>query len=106
MSGFRSDTGQLAQRAEEFDELAGQAERLTRALRQSAESAGQCWGTDAIGQSFAATHQQRAQQTLDELGELPGRLRDMGAKFAETASNQRHVDAANADMLGVHAEQG
>jgi hypothetical protein len=106
MSGFRSDIGRLAKRATEFDDLAGRAERLARDLRQSAESSSPCWGNDEIGQRFAASHQPRAQQALDELGALPGQLRDMGAKFADTASDQQRVDANNADVLGARAQQG
>jgi hypothetical protein len=103
MSGFRSDIGQLAKRATEFDDHAGRAEHLAQDLRQSARP---CWGDDEIGQCFAASHQPRAQQALDELNALSGQFRDMGAKFADTASDQQRVDADNAGMLGARAQQG
>lgn len=106
MNGFRIDADQLTRRAGELDELAGQAERIVDTLQQAVESGAQAWGSDEIGQSFAASHQPRSQQALDELGVMPGLLRDMGAKFAQTAATQQQVDQAGAEVLGSTTGQG
>ncbi|MBB5155117.1 WXG100 family type VII secretion target [Saccharopolyspora phatthalungensis] len=106
MSGFRSDLGQLSKHAGEFESLAGQAQRIADTLRRAVDAAGACWGGDDIGANFARAHCGRADQALDELGAISGRLRDMGAKFSETAETTRQADAGNADRLGRLAGRG
>jgi hypothetical protein len=99
MGGFRTDTERLAQRAGEFEDLAGQAQRIADTVRQAVESAGACWGDDEFGERFAAAHAPRADATLAAAGELPGELRALGQKFADTARTTRRTDADNADEL-------
>jgi uncharacterized protein YukE len=106
MSGFRSDLGQLSKHAGEFEGLAGQAQRIADTLRQAVAAAGDCWGGDDIGTNFARSHCGPADQALDDLGAMPGKLRDMGAKFAATAATTRQVDAGNAEELGRIAGRG
>ncbi|MER5393540.1 hypothetical protein [Saccharopolyspora sp. NPDC002686] len=99
MSGFRSDLGQLSKHAGEFEDLAGQAQKIADALRQAVESAGDCWGGDEIGASFAKAHCGPAEQALSDLGGMSERLRGMGSKFAAAADTTKQVDAANAEEL-------
>ncbi|GAA2781489.1 hypothetical protein [Saccharopolyspora taberi] len=106
MNGFRGDPEQLAKRAAEFEEHAGRAQRISADLRGAVDSAGECWGRDAIGASFAATHQERARRTADELAAMGGRLRDLGAKFGGAAAEYRQVDAGQAEELGRTTGQG
>jgi uncharacterized protein YukE len=106
MSGFRSDLGQLSRHAGEFEVLAARAQRIADTLRQAVEAAGDCWGGDDIGANFARTHCGRADQALDELDTMAGRLRDMGAKFAATAATTKQVDTGNARELGRLAGRG
>ncbi|MDA3647841.1 hypothetical protein LZ318_37420 [Saccharopolyspora indica] len=106
MSGFRSDLGQLGKHAGEFDDLAGQAQQIADTLRRAVESAGDCWGGDEIGASFAQAHCGRAEQALSDLGEMSSRLRGMGSKFAAAAATTQQVDADNAEELGRIAGRG
>ena len=100
MNGFRTDLDGLARGAGELDDLAGKADRIAEQLRRAVESSAGCWGGDEIGQRFADKHEQRAQQALDTVGSLAGRLRDLGGKFTATADTYRSVDAGNAADLG------
>lgn len=97
MNGFRSDVEQLAGKAGEFEDHAAHARRVAEDLRRAVESAGRCWGSDEIGRSFAATHQHRAEQALEALEALPGRLDEMGAKFAASAETYRRVEETNVE---------
>ncbi|MEV4647975.1 hypothetical protein [Saccharopolyspora sp. NPDC049357] len=99
MGGFRSDTERLTRRAGEFQDLAGQAQRIADTVRQAVESAGACWGDDEFGERFAAAHGPRADDALAAAGALPGELRALGQKFAETAETSRRTDSDNADAL-------
>ncbi|MEV6232138.1 hypothetical protein AB0L88_30195 [Saccharopolyspora shandongensis] len=100
MSGFRSDIGQLTKHAGDFDGLAGEARRIADTLRQALDAAGDCWGGDDIGENFARTHCDRADQALDGLGALSGQLGEMGAKFAATAATTERADTGGAEELG------
>ena len=106
MTGFRSDPAQLAKHAGEFEGLAGQAQRIADTLRQAVESAGDCWGGDDIGASFARTHRPQADQALQDLGAVAGRLRDMGGKLGAAAATTQEADAGNAGELGRIAGRG
>lgn len=99
MGGFRSDTERLTRRAGEFEDLAGQAQRIADTVRQAVESAGACWGDDEFGERFAAAHAPRADAALAAAGALPGELRALGEKFADTAETSRRTDSDNADAL-------
>ena len=106
MSGFRGDPGQLAKRAGEFEEHAGRAEGIAADLRQAVQAAGECWGADDIGASFAATHRDRADRALDGLGGMGARLRELGAEFGGAAAEYQRVDAGQAEELGRITGQG
>lgn len=106
MGGFRSDVEQLAHRAGEFEDLAGQAQRIADALRQAVDSAGACWGDDDFGTRFAAAHRPQADEALAAAAKLPGELRELGEKFAAAAETTRQADADNADVLRRLAGEG
>lgn len=106
MGGFRSDVEQLAQRAGEFEDLAGQAQHIADTLRQAVDSAGACWGDDEFGTRFAAAHRPQADEALAAAGRLPGKLRELGEKFGATADTTRRTDEGNADVLRRLAGEG
>jgi hypothetical protein len=62
-------------------------------------AAGPCWGTDAVGQSFAAAHADQADATLGRLTGLPERLGSVGTRFAETAAGYSSADDDSVDRL-------
>lgn len=103
MNGFRSDIPKLAEKAAEFDDLAGQAQRIADELHRAIDSAGRCWGSDEIGSRFASGHQKPAEQALQQVNDMHGKLAEMGVNFAETADTYRRVDTSNAEDLDVLA---
>ncbi len=98
MTGFHGDVDRLSRQAEEFTELARRARRV--AERARADSSGDCWGSDEIGERFAAVHQPRAERALERLDAMPDGLAGMGEKLAEAARTYREVDEANAERIG------
>ncbi|QUH04886.1 hypothetical protein HUO13_32590 [Saccharopolyspora erythraea] len=106
MSGFRGDLGRLGERAGEFGEHAAEAQRIADGLRHAVESAGECWGRDEVGASFAATHRERADRAVEEAGGLAGALRDLGSEFAGVAADYRRIDRDQAEELGRITGQG
>ncbi|HVV19371.1 MAG TPA: hypothetical protein VHF06_08045 [Pseudonocardiaceae bacterium] len=97
--GFQVDPAKLARHADEFPGYADQMSAIHGELSGALDQAGQCWGDDAVGQSFAAGHVAPASGTLDQLGALPGRLRDVGERFHATAANYRQGDEHAAGLL-------
>ncbi|KAA2251250.1 hypothetical protein F0L68_38195 [Solihabitans fulvus] len=97
--GFRSDHQRLAEHAGEFTGLASRAGDITGELRRALEQAGDCWGSDAVGRSFAASHVRAATETLGRVGGLSDGLGDVGQRFAATAETYRQVDEDNAAAL-------
>ncbi|HEX3787295.1 MAG TPA: hypothetical protein VHW44_05500 [Pseudonocardiaceae bacterium] len=97
--GFTADPDTLRDQAGQFathaDDVSGVHGQLSGALAD----AGTCWGDDEVGRSFAAGHVQPASDTLDQLGQLPGRLTDVGDRFTATADAYQQADEANARAL-------
>ncbi|MDI2032164.1 hypothetical protein QFW96_26340 [Saccharopolyspora sp. TS4A08] len=106
MGGFRSDVERLAQRAGEFEDLAGRARSIADALRRAVDDTDTCWGDDEFGQRFDAAHRPQADAALAAADELPGKLRDLGEKFAAAADTTRRTDADQADALRRIAGEG
>ncbi|MFL6145775.1 MAG: WXG100 family type VII secretion target [Labedaea sp.] len=105
MNGFQADAGRLSTQAGEFPGLAERAGAIHRELSGTLTELGACWGSDPVGQSFAAVHVDPADATIDRLGTLPGRLGSVGTRFAETGSAYRTQDAAGADTFtGVDSD--
>ncbi len=100
MNGFRTDLHGLTRSAGELDDLAGHADRIAEQLRSARESSAGCWGSDEVGQRFAANHEPRAQEAADAVGEIAGRLRGVAGKFAESAATHRASDDDSAAGLG------
>ncbi|GGS25217.1 MULTISPECIES: WXG100 family type VII secretion target [Actinokineospora] len=98
--GFRADTDALARRAGEFGDLAARAGAIHRDLADRLSALGGCWGGDAVGASFAAAHAPGADATLGDLGALPGRLDEVGGRFADTASGYAATESDNVQALG------
>jgi uncharacterized protein YukE len=96
MNGFEADPERLAERADEFTELADSADDVVSELRAALDSLGRCWGNDEVGRSFAGTHVGSADDTLGRLGSLGGRLADMGTRFREMADTYRAADDSGA----------
>jgi hypothetical protein len=98
--GFEVDVARLSRQAGEFPGLADRVSGIAGALRTSLDATGNCWGNDPAGQSFADGHVRPAGSTLDALDALPGRLADVGDRWAATAHAYRQADSAGVDALG------
>jgi uncharacterized protein YukE len=90
--GYEVDTAALAAQAGQLDPLASRVASIHSTLSESLSEAGPCWGTDAVGQSFAAAHAGPADTTLTTLGGLPGRLGSVGTRFTATAATYEGDD--------------
>lgn len=97
--GFQVDPDVVAGHAADFPGYADQVGAIHADLTSALAEAGECWGDDAAGQSFAAGHVAPASTTLDGLAALPGRLTDVGDRFTATANRYREADAHGADLL-------
>lgn len=97
--GFTADADRLAAQADLFPGLVERAGAIHRELSDALAETGTCWGTDTVGQSFAATHTGPADGTLGGLGGLPDRLGAVGTRFAATAAAYRDQDATGARDL-------
>jgi len=101
MTGFRADPDRLAARARDFQGLAETAEAIVAELTGELEAAGRCWGSDDVGQSFAATHVAAADDALRRLGALGGQLADVGVRFTDLARSYRDADDSGARAIGA-----
>jgi hypothetical protein len=99
--GFTADADRLTAQAGQFPELVERAGAIHRDLTAALAATGACWGSDGVGQSFAAAHTGPADSTLGGLGALPDQLRSVGTRFADTAAAYRDQDAAGARDLGA-----
>jgi hypothetical protein len=99
MTGFQADTAKLARHAAEFGTFADRAAAVHGELSAALNAAGPCWGDDPAGRSFAAGHVGAAGSTLDSMRTLPGRLNDVGDRFATTARGYQQADEYSAGQL-------
>ena len=99
MTGYEVDTAKLRKHAGDFPGLAGQMSGVHRDLSGALDEAGECWGDDPVGRSFAEGHAQAAGRTLDQLGALPGRITDLSDRLHQTATAYEQVEQANAESL-------
>ncbi len=100
MDGFRVEADRLTDRAGQFDGLAERVAGIHRDLADRLAAAGPCWGSDEVGQSFAAAHTAPADATLGTLDALPGQLGDVGGRFRSTAAAYRGTEQQNAQTIG------
>ncbi|MCT2586200.1 hypothetical protein [Actinophytocola gossypii] len=98
-AGFEADPERLATQAGQFDDLAGRAETIHRTLAEALSTTGECWGTDAVGQSFRTAHAGPADGTLARLSSLTSDLGGVGARFAGTAATYTATDDGAVERL-------
>ncbi|MFD0199569.1 MULTISPECIES: hypothetical protein [Saccharothrix] len=101
MTGFETDLARLAEGADDFTAFAERAGKIAGELSGVLDSIGDCWGADAIGQSFAASHVQPSGEVLSGLTGLSSGFGGVGERFAATARTYREVDEGNSDALGA-----
>lgn len=97
--GFQVDADRLAAQAGQFEGLVGRAGDIHRELSDTLGAVGQCWGGDAVGQSFASIHAGPADDTLGRIGSLPDQLGSVGTRFGDTATAYRGTDTTGADTI-------
>ncbi|MGI5504686.1 WXG100 family type VII secretion target [Lentzea sp. CA-135723] len=99
MTGYSADLERLDAGAREMRGYAGQATEIAGTLNRALAGFGACWGDDAIGRSFAASHEQPAGAASGALSGLSATLGDVGDKLASTAATYRHVEETNASGM-------
>ncbi len=100
-NGFQADPAKLAQHAADFPGYADQVSAIHTQLRSALAAAGSCWGDDPAGRSFAGAHVPPADGTIDQLAGLPGKLTDVGDRFATTAAGYQQADEYGARLLDL-----
>ncbi|ONI83757.1 hypothetical protein ALI22I_35480 [Saccharothrix sp. ALI-22-I] len=101
MNGFETDLARLAEGVDDFTAFAERAAKIAGDLGGVLDSLGDCWGGDAIGQSFAASHVQPSGDVLSGLSGLSTGFGGVGERFAETARTYREVEEGNRNALGA-----
>ncbi|MEO6081857.1 MAG: hypothetical protein ABIQ18_01980 [Umezawaea sp.] len=99
MNGFETDLVRLNEGAGEFTGFAERAGKIVTELSGVLDSVGLCWGTDAVGQSFASGHVAKADESLTVLDGLSARFGGVGERFAATARTYGQVDGGAAGSL-------
>jgi hypothetical protein len=99
--GYQVDTGRLAGQEGQLDPLVNRVASIHRTLTAALGEAGPCWGSDAVGQSFGATHADPADSTLTQLGALPDQLGGVGTRFTATAARYEGDDQHGVERLGA-----
>jgi hypothetical protein len=99
VNGFNVDADRLSAQAGEFPNLADRAGTIHRELSTALGEAGPCWGSDSVGQSFAAAHVSPSETTLGTLGSLPERLGSVGTRFADSSAAYRRQEATGVEYL-------
>jgi hypothetical protein len=97
--GYRADTDRLAGQEGQLDPIAGRVTSIHETLTAALAEAGACWGSDAVGQSFATAHVDPADSTLAQLGALPEQLGSVGTKFTATAARYEGDDEHGVERL-------
>ncbi|QUQ70898.1 hypothetical protein [Kutzneria sp. CA-103260] len=92
--GFSTDVDLVLDRASQLDGLSDTAQAIFKELSDALDAAGQCWGTDQVGQSFASGYTDAAEATFELVKALPGQLTDVGGRLADHAHIHRSADQA------------
>ena len=95
MTGYSADLDKLTAGAGELRGFASQAGEVAGALDKALAAFGACWGDDAVGRSFAASHDRPSGATTGALTAFATSLGDVGDKLAATAQTYRHVEESN-----------
>ncbi len=99
MTGYEADLERLDAGAGELKGFASQATGIAGALDRALAAFGACWGDDAVGQSFASSHERPSGDAAGALAALATTLGDVGDKLASTAETYRHVEQSNASAM-------
>ncbi|MBP2322802.1 uncharacterized protein YukE [Kibdelosporangium banguiense] len=99
--GFLTDHERLAQHAGDFGGLAERAAALAGELSRTLDELGSPWGTDDVGQSFAAVYSGPSQETRRNIDAASGQLGDMGDRLTTMAAAYRDVDTGASRDLGA-----
>lgn len=102
--GYDVDAERLAGQASQFEPLRTRVAAIHRGLAEVLSADGACWGTDAVGQSFSAVHAQPADDLVDRLSSLSGRLGSVGTRLSDTAATYGAGEEAALDRFRA-AEQ-
>jgi len=98
--GFEVDAERLADRATQFEPLVGRLGKIHQSLNDGLAD-GPCWGTDAVGQSFAAVHATPADDVLSRLSGLSDRLTAVHTRFKDTATTYQSGDQSALEHLNA-----
>jgi uncharacterized protein YukE len=90
--GFSTDVDLVLDRAGQLDGLSGTADAIASELADALARAGQCWGNDQVGASFASGYTDAAEATFALVKGLPSELSDIGGRLAKTARIHRELD--------------
>lgn len=90
--GFSTDVDLVLDRAGRLDGLSDTAQSIFTELSDALAAAGECWGTDPVGQSFASGYTESAEATFELVKALPGQLTDVGGRLAKHAHIHRSAD--------------
>lgn len=101
MSGFETDLAKLTAGATDFGAFAERAGTIFGDLGGVLDSFGACWGSDAIGQSFATSHVQPSTDALTTLGDLSREFGGIGERLTETARTYRAAEDGTATSFGA-----
>ncbi|MDT7782618.1 MAG: hypothetical protein QOF58_1037, partial [Pseudonocardiales bacterium] len=70
MTGYEADLDRLDAGARDLRGFAGQAKEIAGTLDKALAAFGTCWGDDAVGRSFAASHEKPSGDTAGALSGL------------------------------------
>ncbi|WP_020668135.1 hypothetical protein [Amycolatopsis nigrescens] len=97
--GFQVDQERLASGAKEFDGLVERAAKIAAELDQALDGAAAAWGSDQVGQSFAAAHGGKAEEAAERLRGLAGGLSGVGESFTAAAAKYRAGESDATDTV-------
>jgi hypothetical protein len=97
--GFHADIERLERHGGAFAGHADRAAEIAGGLRQTLDRLDGCWGSDEVGNSFAAGHVTAASEALSRLASLRDQLAAVGSRFTDTAAAYRRTESDNVAVL-------
>lgn len=104
--GFGLDTHELDAQAGEFATLAERARAVVRDLAEALDAIPAPWGSDAVGESFAAVHVEAAEQARERISRLAGAFEEFGTALAGASEAYVAADTGAADAVSALDEPG